>query len=230
MKTKYLFALSGGLAAASAANAEVVLDNFTGGVLDVSVRDAAGTTASVSSTSPDILGGQRDTSYEIVSNDLLGALSLFVNIGVPEEFSAFSLEMGPGNASTVSLNYDGGGSGLDFDANGDSIESLRLDFFTIDLPVDVVVELTDGNGTVSSISRDLPASDGLTSFFALAQFEAASPGFDRAEIDGVEITFNTEGEEDIDLALDTLTFDTVVPAPGTLALLGLGGLIAIRRR
>jgi hypothetical protein len=213
----------------AAANAGIVIvDDFSSGEFDISTRSASG---NIIDPLAGVLGAEREVSWDIVSNPFNSRLSLFAAF---EGGSGLGIDMGSGNASIVTLSYDGLGSGamaagLGYDAVAEGTQSVRLTFLSLDLDLDVTVTLTDGSGNIASLNRVLTGGTAGPEFFAFNSF-ATDPGFDFSSVAGLDVAFNLGGQQpNRDLFLQNIVFDTQVPGPGSLSLLAIGGVMAFRR-
>ncbi len=208
---------------ASGASANIVIDSFSDGFLDDSVR----TNSTVMLPAAGAIGGKRVLAWEIVSNPQSTRLSISTAFDAP----GLSVDMGAGNASVITLGY----GGLDVDAlNLDAASQTEIvfDFATIDLALDLTVTLitSDGLGGVAGSAStvvDLAAGVNQSISVSLASL-AVSGGFDAADIDAIEIVFNDRDRlANRDFYLNNIV---IIPAPGALALAGLSGLLFARRR
>ncbi|MAY74479.1 MAG: hypothetical protein CMJ31_07210 [Phycisphaerae bacterium] len=214
----------------SSASAGVVLvDDFSTGEIDISTRSAEGT---LNDALANVLGGERELSWDIVQNPFNSRLNIFAAFeGTP----GLGIDMGAGNASVVNLRYDGvgtegGAAGLGFDAIAEGTQSVRMTFLTIDLETDVTVTLTDGSGLEASLTRFLAPGLASIEFFALNDFDIDA-GFDFSDIFALDVDINLISQEpNRDLFLSDIQFDMEVPSPGSMALIGIGGLALAGRR
>lgn len=211
MRNLFLIAAVAGLSApALAGSATLILDDF-----DSEPNDEA--------------GGPRQVWSTVLANPL-GQAS---NFDVDTAFSAggvngaafFNAGIGVKQEGTIAWN--GGITGLNLDAVALGITGFELDFAAIDQDFDFVMRLFDGSGGTASAAGTFLAGGARTESLALSGFGSAS--FDATEIDSIEIVFNVSGSTaSLDFALTE--FRAAIPAPGPLAMIGLGGLVAARRR
>ncbi|MEM9372339.1 MAG: hypothetical protein AAGA55_01730 [Planctomycetota bacterium] len=197
--------------AAVAGNPTLILDDF-----DADPNDDA--------------GGPRVLSTSILG-DPFGQGSNFdvdTDLMIDGDQGAAIFNSGIGVAQEGTIRWDNGGAGLSLDAGALGIIGFELDFAAIDQDFSYIFRLTDGNGETLGASGDFLAGGARTESIALASFES-SAAFDVSDVDAVEIIFNVRGQtESLDFALTE--FRAVVPTPGSAVLIGVGGLLAMRRR
>lgn len=135
----------------------------------------------------------------------------------------------PGQTSPFSLRIDFGG---DLIPSAVSFDILDLD--GVDTPGsssfgteawDIFVTNGDGDTTLGALTPEVAAAD--VDFDAKAFNVAVG---DQRGISSIELVFSGTKESGIGVGLDNLRLSNAVPSPGTAALLGLGGLAAMRRR
>lgn len=138
----------------------------------------------------------------------------------------FNSGIGVRQQSSVVWNNDGAGLNLDAAALG--LVGFEIDFLLIDQAFDMQVVLgTDDGGAASYVVTVNPGDTGVFAF-GLGDF-SIDAGFDAADVDSIEIVFNVDGDT---ASLDFIAteFRAVVPTPGALAILGLGGIVVFGRR
>lgn len=175
-------------------------------------------------------GGPRTVSSIIVDNPF-GQPSNFnidpgFNFGGDAGSLVFNSGIGVRQQGSVVWNNDGAGLNLDAAALG--LIGFEIDFLLIDQAFDMQVVLgTDNGGTASYVVTVNPGDTG-TFAFGLGDFNIGG-GFDPADVDSIEILFNVKGGT---ASLDFIAteFRAVVPTPGALAILGIGGIVAFGRR
>jgi len=227
----YKCALPVALIASSAAAEIIVVDEFAAGPFSQTL-DAG---VVIDQQDIGVLGGQRDYAASVGANPFASDLTVSVNPDVGLTYAA-----GPGVSGFLALQYDGDedvegddiplnpDGGLTLDVSG--LTSLDLEFLFLDIPMGVTVELANvEDGDISAASAleqivdDFEGSNVVS--FDLDDFTGDA---DLTQVNAVTITFNSQ--KNAPAARDFVVRDiTFVPAPGTLALLGIGAL-AIRRR
>lgn len=142
---------------------------------------------------------------------------------------------GIGVQQGASIEYSNNGAGLNIDAGAMGVLGFEMDFLAADLGFYVNIELgNNGDGPsglagVAFLSVFVPAGSSLTATWSLGDF-IISPNFDMNDIDTIRVDFNPQ---DSTASLDFVATEfrmNLVPTPGTAAILGLGGLVMIRRR
>ena len=157
------------------------------------------------------------------------ALSSGSDVGAVIFNSGIGVEQG------ASIVYDNGGAGLNLDAAALGLTGFELDFLDVDQGFTVNIDLANngdgpsGMAGVATLSVYVPAGMNQTAYWSLGDF-IISPGFDIQDVDTVTLSFNTEDNPTASLDFIATEFRAVVPTPGSLALFGMGGLIAARRR
>ena len=223
MKQKYVlgtFVLAAvtGLAQAGASTT-LILDDF-----DADPNDDAGGPGVYSSTmfsDPFSQGGvfNLDTSFDSGSD--IGAV--FFNSGIGAEQGA-------------SISYSNNGAGLDLDGIGLGIEGFDIDFLLSDQDFVANIVLTTfdaGGAAVGDASWAVLVSAGAsTAHWSFTDFQIINGDFDASNIDDITINFNLADNPtaSLDFVATEFRATVAVPAPGSLAMLGLGGLVATRRR
>jgi hypothetical protein len=206
----------------------LTLDDFAGDEFIISVPDApAGpfTESLLVSGDLDLLNvaapfGDERTFTVTIGGAQTGTNSLSIlGVGGVLAFDT-GINAGPGDA-TFDAVYD---DFIDVDVtDGGGNDSFAIGILDIDGTVEFSVTLDDGtnSGTASAST----SSTGTT-FISLA--DAAFAGVDLTSID--TITFSgSNATRASDVAIDNIGF-SVVPEPTSFALLGLGGLMVMRRR
>lgn len=200
---KTLIAIAAGAATAGAASAQVVLDGF-----DAIPNDDA--------------GGSR-----VLTNDIDNPNNFPIDIGINVTFDGGNgtfFFFTPSSTSVISsIAYTPAG-GLDAAALG--VVGLEFDFRGVDQSFDVGVEFADGGGNLATGGFSVASGDS-TVFVPLGGL-SFDPGFDATNITLFTADFNSSRVEGLDFLLTEIR--AVVPSPGTAAVLGLGGLAALRRR
>ena len=215
----------------SAANAEILIDDFDSGASLSQVFLAGLVPAPVgpeTTISPEILGGQRIHTLNVppVPNAFSG-LAAF-NVGGD---SNFSITQGSEDQLVTTLFY-GSLGGIDLTDGGD-LNSFELNFQSNDsdlLPIEDVLELTvvDSAGAIVTQSITIPpnpAVDPLSQPTVVGFSEFAGANF--TSVESLTLTFDFAADPGGDLELGSFS---AVPEPGSLALLSMGSLILLRRR
>lgn len=228
-KTSLLIVASaaGALLAAGTTQAQTTLDDFAGDNFIL--------------TAPETASGPFDES-QLVSGDL-DLLSVSDPFGSER---TFFVAIGGSQTGTTSLSILGVGGFLAFDSGiaasaGDATFDVTYDDF-------VDVDVTDGGANTAfaigildidgSIEFSVTLDDGLNSGSAsvttsstgttfINLLDAGFAGVDLASIDTI-IFSGSNATRAADVAIDNVGF--AIPEPSSLALIGLGGLLMMRRR
>ncbi|MFG0305136.1 MAG: VPLPA-CTERM sorting domain-containing protein [Phycisphaerales bacterium JB040] len=193
----------------------IVLDDF-----DSNPNDEAGGPRELSSTI-NFNPYNQSSSFEVLTgftlDDIAGAVVFNSGIGVEH---------------TGIINWDNNGAGLNLDAAALGLVGFELDFLQIDQMFEIGILLETfgaANASASLTSKIGPALSPKTFSFSAGDF-SFQENFDLSDVDSVTITFNSESMNTPSLDFILTEFRAVVPSPASAALLGLGGLVATRRR
>lgn len=231
--TKTAF-LSLGLAAATAAGQVVSIDEFdtafpsrplvgTSLVADTDLAAIYPSPDTVTQTGISVLGGERRATYTL--NDT----GVSVNDAATIVDGALLVETGQNFGHTLLLEY-----GFDNALNLSVDAALQFAVFAVisdaedrDPPAsfDVTFTLESGRGTMAETTGSFTQTVSDDGMFEIALGSFGS--VDLSDIDGIAIEIDLTGAEGIDAEFD---YFRIVPAPGSIALLGLGGFIGTRRR
>jgi len=195
-------ALAAGLAHAGTPSS-LILDDFD----SIGGDDAAGTRLVMSSIfDPLGQGGEFYVDNTFVSGSDTGALIFNSGFGAQQ---SGGLDYEPGSLDLSAYN------------------AIELDFLGADQSFDMWILLSDNGGDTAFGTFQIDAGGERTEIFEFTHFIALS--FDWSDIDTIEIEFNN-GDRVSSLDFIATELRATVPAPSTLAMLGLGGLVATRRR
>lgn len=181
------------------------------------------------STPNDEAGGPRVISSTETANPFGQPSDFFVETGFSAggATGAAIFNSGIGVEQEGQINWDNDGAGLNLDAAALGIVGFELDFLLVDQDFDLQIVLGTNDGGTATIDAMIAAGGSRTESISLGDFDFGA-GFDAADVDSVTITFNSGSVASLDFVVTE--FRAVVPAPGAMALLGLGGLVAVRRR
>lgn len=213
-----------GLAGTASAGA-IVIDDFTGVAAPnpwpVNLNTAG--TTSINESGLGVLGGTRDIEIELESVDEPGIG--FLQATIAAGAGLFDFNSTVDTDGHVSMLYNGGGS-LDVDFS--SQLGIQFDFAMFDYAggeaLPVMVSLSDGtNSATHQLSVNAPGPQSL--MFDFDDF-AGIGSLDLSSITSIQFDLDPEIGADFRIA----QIATVVPAPGALAVLGLGLMGSRRRR
>jgi hypothetical protein len=180
----------------------------------------------------DDAGGPRTISSMVLANPFSQPFNAAVDTGVnlpSGDTGAFVFNAGIGVNAKSTIRWDNNGAGLNLDLVALGVTALELDFEMVDLPFTISFFSDSGNGGTATFSSGVIASlTPQTVSIGIGSLILAG-GFDATDVDAVEITFNSGANSTASLDF-ILTEFRAVPTPGSLALLGLGGLAVARRR
>ena len=210
----------------SDAEASIIIDDFS----DVQASwpltaDTVGNTLTVNESGlNNVFGGTRQTDVTLTSAGFPGLDDLRINIFVmPGLFDYSSTSEASGQ---LGLLYDAGGAGLNGDFSnqiGLNIDFLAFDFGSAaNLPITATI--SDGMNS-ASLTLALTSVGAQSAFFDFNDF-AGIGSIDLSSISSVSFDFDAGLGADFRMS----QINTVIPAPGALALLGIAGLLGMRRR
>jgi len=221
------------VAIASGASAGILtIDDYTQGPFSLTLD--AGTVVGQQDIA--VLGAQRDYAVGAASNPFQSDLTVSVDPDVGLVYSA-----GPGVGGFAAFQYDGSDDveddDLPFDPDGglsidlSGFDRIDVEFLFLDIPMGVTIELANvGKGGIlaSSELEQIVGDVAVPTVFSF-DFDDFVGDVDLTDVNAITITYNSQ--EDAPAARDFVVRSvTIVPAPGALALLGLGALTIRRRR
>jgi hypothetical protein len=177
----------------------------------------------------DDAGGPRLLSTSIIANPFGQAANFDIDTGlnIGGDIGAAIFNSGIGVEQEGAILWDNNGAGLSLDAGALGLLGFELDFAAIDQDFNYIFRLTDGNGEQLSGSGSFAAGGSRTESIGLGDL-SSSGSFDASDVDSVQITFNVRGDTaSLDFILTE--FRAVVPSPGAILMLGMGGLLCVRR-
>lgn len=179
----------------------------------------------------DDAGGPRVISSAEVANPFGQSSNFFLDtaFNAGGAMGAAIFNSGIGVEQEGRIDWDNNGAGLNLDTAALGIVGFELDFLLVDQDFNIQIELGTNGGGTASIDAIIAAGGSRTESISLGDFNFGA-GFDASDVDSVRITFNNRLDAVASLDFVVTEFRAVVPAPGSMALLGLGGLVAVRRR
>lgn len=183
------------------------------------------------STINDELGGPRALSLDVLANPFsqLTRFEVVTDFELGGATGALVFNAGLATEQVGTLTYDNNGLGLGLDLS--ELNGLELDFLQADQGFGLSVRAIDAAGVVADWLGSVEATSVPSSrFIGFMQFDAPE-GFDSSAVDSIEFTFNTGVSvvPSLDFVLGSIR-TSVIPAPASVCLIGLGGLVASRRR
>ena len=180
-------------------------------------------------------GGVGDYSSIVFNNPFNqgSSFTLETVVDTGSDIGAVVFNSGIGVEYGASISYSNSGAGLDFDGAASGVQSFELDFAMVDQGFEASIVLTtfDDMGNAVGDARlavSIAAGTSITASWNLASF-TTSGAFDASNIDDVTLSFNPEDNVTASLDFIATEFRAMVPSPGPLALLGLGGMLIARR-
>lgn len=218
-----------GILTGTQASAALTVDDFVGDKFILDVPDTAAGPFSESllvsgdldanSVDPDLFGDERTFSVSVTQAS--GGTAAISILGVGGVLALDSgANAGPGDADFGVLYEDF----TDVDVTeGGANDAFSISVLFTDGSFDFTLTLDDGtNSGSASVSAN---SAGL---YLIDLSDAGFAGVDLTSIDSINFEASN-GTQAADIAIDRIAF-TVIPEPGSMALLGLGGLLLARRR
>jgi len=213
---------------ASTVSADIVIDDFS----DVDdpnpwpvVVDTVGSTDVDETGLTGVIGGSR---FSTITADSLDDPDIDdIQVTVATNNGRLDFASSAGAEGSLSILYDNNGSGLSTDFSGE--QHIVLPFLLFDsannTPLDVTITMVDDEANSINLTRSLNSPGSQLLVFEFDQFTRGST-FIFEEVDSIRIDF--DGAIATDFRLGAI--DTVIPAPGALAVIGLGLFIGRRRR
>jgi len=238
-RTKSVIALLGiaGLASfAPAANAVVILDDFTGVLGPVTAAGGPSgpktTTLGGVANPLNVLGGYRTLTVDRTSNNA-GSVSADIGLSTAQTFSFAS---GPSTAGKATLLYDSNGAGL----GGVDIQTGAVALvgqYGSDLGANFVFSVTDTANVTSMANLIVPGTGSSSTFVGFnIPFGSLMGGANLLSVKSISLILDGSGNPETDVSLRLLSFTNPpgdVPEPGAVALLiggALSGAVVLRRR
>jgi len=182
-------------------------------------------------------GGVGDYSTIMLNNPFNQSadFSLEAALTIGSDTGAVVFNSGIGVEQSGVISYSNSGAGLNLDAIDSGIQGFEIDFAMVDLSftTQIVMYSFDDMGNAVGSARWsvlVEAGTNVIASWSLADFIIVQGDFDATNIDQLEVIFNTEDNPTASLDFIATEFRAVVPASGAWALLGLGGLVATKRR
>lgn len=175
-------------------------------------------------------GGPRSVSSNVFDNPFGQPADFLVDTGFSFDGinGAAIFNSGIGVRQEGRILWDNNGAGLGLNAAALGLLGFELDFLMIDQDFTYIIEVSSANGALSRFGS-FSAGGSRTESLALGDFDVFGD-FDATAVDSVLIIFNVSDEATASLDFIVTEFRAVVPTPGSIAMLGLGGLLAARRR
>lgn len=177
-------------------------------------------------------GGPRSININMIDNPFNQPASFGVDTAfdIGSDQGAIVFNSGIGVKQGAFLLYNNNDGGLNLTGGDMGLSGFSIDFLEVDQNFILRFELGDGAGGSASYEAVVFAGMNQTISVLMGDFQF-SPGFDMNDIDSIALDFNNGDSSTPSLDFIATEFRmNVVPTPGALALLGLGGLAASRRR
>ncbi|TVQ51061.1 MAG: hypothetical protein EA377_13360 [Phycisphaerales bacterium] len=173
-----------------------------------------------------VFGGTRTTEITLTNAGIPQAddirISVFMTPGI------FDYRSTSEASGFLSLTYDAGGAGLGIDLSNQI--GLDIDFLSFDLgngiPMPVTATVSDGMNS-ASLEISLTSAGAQVITFDFMDFS----NIGSVDLSAIQsISFDFDAGNAADFRIDQIVTTGVIPAPGALALLGIAGLLGMRRR
>lgn len=212
MRHAFLLGVIGLTTSVSLAGSTLILDDF-----DADPNDDA--------------GGPREIGSAIVSNPFNQPASFDLDTGFSfgGDTGAMFFNSGIGVEQEGRIYWTNNGAGLGLNATALGITGFEFDYLQVDQDFTFRMVLTDSAENDASFEGTVVAGGAQTFVINWGDF-TVDAGFDASDIAGIYTTYNPRADQTASLDFVLTEFRAVVPAPGPVAMLGLGGLLAARRR
>jgi len=180
-----------------------------------------------------LLGGAAVHSQTVITDPFSagGMFSLQTGlVGLDGDLGGMVFTAGPSAVMQGLSTYGDFGGPAIWDMTAMNASGFEFDFLTADHAFNIEIELSSGVSDNASGTLHVEEAFDQTLSFSFGDLNV-SGAFDLSAVSSVSFRFNEF--PDTAHALDFVMTEvrlTTVPTPGTLAMLGLGGLIATRRR
>lgn len=159
-------------------------------------------------------------------------LDTMLNTGM--DVGALVFNSGIGVEQGGSISYNSNGAGLNYNGVANGTQAFELDFAMVDqaFQANIVMTTYDDMGNAVGDARWailVNAGTNITATWSFADFIIINGDFDAANIDDITLNLNLEEGATASLDFVATEFRAVVPAPGAVVLLSLGGLLISRR-
>ncbi|MFT5423518.1 MAG: MYXO-CTERM domain-containing protein [Phycisphaerales bacterium] len=185
----------------------------------------------------DEIGGDRQVSGFVGVNPFSqpSSFDVFDTFSFAGINGAAIFNSGIGVEQLGNMSWDNQQAGLDLNLAAMGVVGFELDFLQIDqaFEIEIVLESFGFNpdGKARFTTTIGPVTSLTTYAFSIDDFTSdPASGFSFAKVDSFTINFNLRANPTASLDFILTEFRATVPTPGAAALLGLGGLIATRRR